>query len=122
MPEFTADVGTKKGEKVDYAIRADGNISILMECKPLGTNLANVQYNQLYRYFSCTDAKFAILTNGFEYRFYSWIHRITAALWTARWRQEGQRRYSPCFTDQSEAEHGIPTADPDPTIPDPCPL
>ncbi|WP_280561483.1 MULTISPECIES: type I restriction endonuclease [unclassified Chromohalobacter] len=71
VPEFTADVGTKKGEKVDYAIRADGNISILMECKPLGTNLANVQYNQLYRYFACTDAKFAILTNGFEYRFYS---------------------------------------------------
>lgn len=70
-PEFTADVGTKKGEKVDYAIRADGNLSILMECKPLGTNLSNVQYNQLYRYFSCTDAKFAILTNGFEYRFYS---------------------------------------------------
>lgn len=71
IPEFTADVGTKKGEKVDYAIRADGNLSILMECKPLGTNLSNVQYNQLYRYFACTDAKFAILTNGFEYRFYS---------------------------------------------------
>lgn len=70
-PEFTADVGTKKGEKVDYAIRADGNLSILMECKPLGTNLSNVQYSQLYRYFACTDAKFAILTNGFEYRFYS---------------------------------------------------
>lgn len=71
IPEFTADVGTKKGEKVDYAIRADGNISILVECKPIGTNLSNIQYNQLYRYFSCTDAKFAILTNGFEYRFYS---------------------------------------------------
>lgn len=71
VPEFTADVGTKKGEKVDYAIRADGNLSILIECKPIGTNLSNVQYNQLYRYFSCTDAKFAILTNGFEYRFYS---------------------------------------------------
>ncbi|ALM53146.1 type I restriction endonuclease [Halomonas huangheensis] len=71
VPEFTADVGTKKGEKVDYAIRADGNLSILVECKPIGTNLSNVQYNQLYRYFSCTDAKFAILTNGFEYRFYS---------------------------------------------------
>ncbi|WP_211612814.1 type I restriction endonuclease [Halomonas caseinilytica] len=71
IPEFTADVGTKKGEKVDYAIRADGNLSILMECKPLETNLSNVQYSQLYRYFACTDAKFAILTNGFEYRFYS---------------------------------------------------
>lgn len=71
IPEFTADVGTKKGEKVDYAIRADSRLSILMECKPLGTNLSNVQYSQLYRYFACTDAKFAILTNGFEYRFYS---------------------------------------------------
>ncbi|TFH86443.1 restriction endonuclease [Billgrantia azerbaijanica] len=70
-PEFTADVGTKKGEKVDYAIRANGDLSLLMECKPLGTNLSNVQYSQLYRYFACTDAKFAILTNGFEYRFYS---------------------------------------------------
>ncbi|MDN3526338.1 type I restriction enzyme HsdR N-terminal domain-containing protein [Halomonas sabkhae] len=71
VPEFTADVGTKKGEKVDYAIRTDGSLSILVECKPLGTNLSNVQYSQLYRYFACTDAKFAILTNGFEYRFYS---------------------------------------------------
>ncbi|WFM72974.1 type I restriction endonuclease [Halomonas sp. CKK8] len=71
VPEFTADVGTKKGEKVDYAIRANESLSILVECKPLGTDLSHVQYNQLYRYFACTDAKFAILTNGFEYRFYS---------------------------------------------------
>ncbi|MDR5859401.1 restriction endonuclease [Halomonas eurihalina] len=71
VPEFTADVGTKKGEKVDFAIRTDGALSILVECKPIGTDLSNVQYSQLYRYFACTDAKFAILTNGFEYRFYS---------------------------------------------------
>ncbi|MCE0733504.1 type I restriction enzyme HsdR N-terminal domain-containing protein [Halomonas sp. G15] len=71
VPEFTADVGTKKGEKVDYAIRTNDTLSILVECKPVGADLANVQYNQLYRYFACTDAKFAILTNGFEYRFYS---------------------------------------------------
>ncbi|NWO11563.1 phosphatase PAP2 family protein [Chromohalobacter salexigens] len=58
----------------------------------------------------------------FDYLFVSWIHRITAALWTARWRQEGQRRYPSRLTDQSDAEHGIPTADPDPTIPDPRPL
>lgn len=71
IPEFTADVGTKKGEKVDYAIRNEGSLSILIECKPNGTNLAEAQFSQLYRYFNCTEAKFAILTNGFEYRFYS---------------------------------------------------
>ena len=32
VPEFTADVGTKKGEKVDYAICAGGKVSILIEC------------------------------------------------------------------------------------------
>lgn len=71
VPEFTADVGTKKGEKVDYAIRKDDELSILIECKPLGTDLANAQYSQLFRYFGCTEAKFAILTNGLKYRFYS---------------------------------------------------
>ena len=32
-PEFTADIGTKKGEKVDYAIIKDGKPCILIECK-----------------------------------------------------------------------------------------
>lgn len=71
MPEFTADVGLKKGEKVDYAIKNDGELSILIECKPRTTDLASTQFSQLYRYFNCTEAKFAILTNGIEYRFYS---------------------------------------------------
>lgn len=71
MPEFTADVGTKKGEKVDYAIRNEGKLSILVECKPNGASLSDAQFSQLYRYFNCTEAKFAILTNGSEYRFYS---------------------------------------------------
>lgn len=71
LPEFTADVGLKKGEKVDYAIKNDGVLSILIECKPRTTDLSNAQFGQLYRYFNCTEAKFAILTNGIEYRFYS---------------------------------------------------
>ena len=33
MPEFTCDVGTKKGEKIDYAILQDGKPIILFECK-----------------------------------------------------------------------------------------
>lgn len=33
VPEFTADVGIKKGEKVDYSIMKDGKPIILFECK-----------------------------------------------------------------------------------------
>lgn len=71
VPEFTSDVGTKKGEKVDYAICIDGNVSMLIECKPINQELSLKHASQLYRYFSVTDAKFAILTNGAKYKFYS---------------------------------------------------
>ncbi|MDD2868909.1 type I restriction enzyme HsdR N-terminal domain-containing protein [Neomegalonema sp.] len=71
VPEFTADAVGKKGEKVDYAIRIDDKIRILIECKPLTTVLAPIHLAQLYRYFSVTDAKFAILTNGRFFQFHS---------------------------------------------------
>lgn len=71
IPEFTADVATKKGEKVDFAICIDGEISMLIECKPINQELSLKHASQLYRYFSVTDAKFAILTNGAKYKFYS---------------------------------------------------
>ena len=71
VPEFTADHGTKKGEKVDYAIIKDGKPSILIECKCINSNLNNEQASQLFRYFSVTDAKVGILTNGIVYRFFS---------------------------------------------------
>lgn len=70
VPEYTADVGTKQGEKVDYAIMKDGAPIILIEAKHWTENLDN-HINQLYRYFSVTNAKFGILTNGIEYRFYT---------------------------------------------------
>lgn len=70
-PEFIADVGVKKGEKVDYAIKADGKIIMLVEVKTCGSDLANQHMSQLYRYFSVTDARFAILSNGLQYWFYS---------------------------------------------------
>jgi len=70
-PELTADVGTKKGEKVDYAILKDGKPIILMEVKCCGVNLANVHASQLFRYFAVTEARFGILTDGLEYRFFS---------------------------------------------------
>jgi hypothetical protein len=67
VPEFVADVGIKKGEKVDYVVKRDGAIQILIECKPVGTRLKIEHASQLYRYFSVTKARIAILTNGMEY-------------------------------------------------------
>jgi hypothetical protein len=71
MPEFTADVGLKKGEKVDYAISIEGKIQFIIEAKPLNSSLRTAQYNQLYRYFGVTEAHIAILTNGAEYWFFT---------------------------------------------------
>lgn len=69
-PEYTADVGIKKGEKVDYAILQDGNPIILIECKWCGDSLDR-HGSQLFRYFGTTTAKFGILTNGIVYKFYT---------------------------------------------------
>ncbi|MFC5087308.1 type I restriction endonuclease [Microvirga arabica] len=71
IPEYTADAVGKKGEKVDYAIKVDGAIRILIECKPISTNLDKVHLAQLYRYFSVTEARFAILTNGRTFHFHT---------------------------------------------------
>lgn len=70
IPEFTADVGIKKGEKVDYAILQNGNPIILIEAKSIQEKLEKHD-SQLFRYFGTTTAKFAILTNGITYRFYT---------------------------------------------------
>lgn len=69
-PEFTADVGIKKGEKVDYAILHDGLPVILIECKSVNQELTKHD-SQLFRYFGTTTAKFSILTNGIEYKFFT---------------------------------------------------
>ncbi len=70
-PEFTADVGIKKGEKVDYAIMDEsGAPLILIECKWCG-NALDKHGSQLFRYFGTSPAKFGILTNGIVYRFYT---------------------------------------------------
>lgn len=70
VPEFTADVGIKKGEKVDYAIIIDDAPAILIEAKSINEKLEKHD-SQLFRYFATTSAKFGILTNGIEYRFYT---------------------------------------------------
>ena len=69
-PEHTCDVGTKKGEKIDYAIKRDGHPILLIECKHSSQNLD--QYgNQLFRYYGTSKAKFAVLTDGIRYRFFA---------------------------------------------------
>ena len=71
VPEFVADVGRKKGEKVDYAICENGEVRMLVECKPSNCELKVENATQLYRYFGATSARLAVLTNGVAYRFYS---------------------------------------------------
>lgn len=75
IPEFTADVGIKKGEKVDYGLCIDGKLSILVECKPSSVDLDLKHAAQLFRYFATTPARVAILTNGVQYQFYSDIEQ-----------------------------------------------
>ena len=70
VPEYVTDIGTKKGEKIDYAIFKDDKPTILIECKHWAQNL-NLHDGQLLRYFHVSKAKFGILTNGIMYRFYS---------------------------------------------------
>lgn len=70
-PELHADIGTKKGEKVDYAILKDDKPIMLFECKWHGADLSKEHASQLYRYFSVTDARFSVLTNGILYWFYT---------------------------------------------------
>lgn len=70
VPEFIADVGSRKGEKVDYCILTEGKPSIIIECKHWDEKLEN-HNAQLFRYFGATSAKVGILTNGHVYRFYT---------------------------------------------------
>lgn len=70
IPEFTADFGSKKGERVDYAIKLNNQIQILVEAKELSNDLSKND-SQLFRYFTATKAKFGILTNGNTYKFYT---------------------------------------------------
>lgn len=70
LPEMVCDIGTKKGEKIDYAIYHNGDPAILIECKAWNQELS-LHDNQLLRYYHVSKAKFGVLTNGIIYRFYT---------------------------------------------------
>jgi hypothetical protein len=75
VPEIIADIGEKKGEKIDYGIKSGSNYLMLVECKKCTVPLLDKNVSQLFRYFgalrSKLDVRIAILTNGIEYLFYS---------------------------------------------------
>lgn len=71
IPEYVADVGLKKGEKIDYAVKIGDRIEYLVEAKSVSTNLRDAQYSQLFRYFHTADANIGILTNGLQIWFFS---------------------------------------------------
>jgi hypothetical protein len=70
-PELVADIGTKKGEKVDYAILRDSQPIMLFECKKCGAELHINHAGQLFRYFHVTASRFGVLTNGLRYKFFT---------------------------------------------------
>lgn len=70
VPELDCDLVKKKGEKIDYAIMKDGETILLIECKHCGQDL-NLHDTQLQKYFVASNARFGVLTNGIEYRFYT---------------------------------------------------
>lgn len=70
VPELDCDLVKKKGEKIDYAIKKDGETILLVECKHCNQDLS-LHSSQLQKYFVASNARFGVLTNGIEYRFYT---------------------------------------------------
>lgn len=71
FPQYNADAKTTGGEKVDYAIFRDAKPIIFIEAKAANISLNESNWKQLYNYFNAEDVRFAILSNGIEYRFYT---------------------------------------------------
>jgi hypothetical protein len=72
-PEFGAGfVAAQESKRVDFAVLKDGKPIILVESKWVGKPISLEQGGaQLFHYFAACGAKFAVLTNGLVYRFYT---------------------------------------------------
>lgn len=70
IKEYTADIGIKEGEKVDYKVATDKDLFII-EAKRINNKLEEKEKSQLYRYFSLLPIKIGILTNGRQYLFFT---------------------------------------------------
>ena len=63
IPEYTADIGTRRFEKVDYAVKNGEDLAMIIEVKVLGTDLDRV-VPQLARYFGTVECQLGVLTDG----------------------------------------------------------
>lgn len=70
IPEHICDIGTKKGEKIDYVIKKDGEPILIIECKHWKES-ADAHNSQLHRYYHVSKSRFGVLTNGHIYNFYA---------------------------------------------------
>lgn len=75
VPEYVADLGLKKGEKIDFAIMRDGAVQMLIEAKKIGEALTLEHAGQLIRYFHTSNARIGVLTNGQYWNFYTDLDR-----------------------------------------------
>jgi len=71
IPEYTTDVGIKKGEKIDYVIMNDLSPVLLIEVKNCPDKNLKRHVSQLFRYFAVSKARYGMLTNGFSFIFYT---------------------------------------------------
>lgn len=71
IPEYTADFGVKEGERVDYCMKDENIVCLIVECKSINTQLNEKHISQLYRYFSVTNPCYAVLTNGVDYQIFT---------------------------------------------------
>lgn len=69
VPEMECDL-TKRGDRIDYAIMKDNTPILLIESKHCKQNL-DLHSTQLAKYYAASNARFGVLTNGVEYRFYA---------------------------------------------------
>ncbi|CAD7800060.1 hypothetical protein CHRY9390_00576 [Chryseobacterium aquaeductus] len=70
IPEHICDIGTKKGEKIDYVIKKDNEPILIIECKHWKEKV-DAHNSQLHRYYHVSKSKFGVLTNGHIYNFYA---------------------------------------------------
>lgn len=70
IPEHICDIGTKKGEKIDYVIKKDNEPILIIECKHWKEKV-DAHNSQLHRYYHVSKSKFGVLTNGHVYNFYA---------------------------------------------------
>lgn len=71
VPEYTCDFGVKEGERVDYCMKDENIVCLIVECKSINTQLNEKHISQLYRYFSVTSPCYAVLTNGVDYQIFT---------------------------------------------------